>query len=1197
MAAATLKRKREVEQSVSKERDQTPEISDTGSQGEDDEKPEDEEWNGVNASEPLDVDEELPRGGKHAKVPTGVEVREMKEAAGLFRSSSFKLQIDAILPNVRPKDKHRLPLETFLLSLHTLLMNIPSTSPAQPLDATRPLLKKGVSVPYATPLPTEDSNWKVAFEAPSNIILAGSWNTKTSVKPPLGGQYGIDVAVVMPDSLFQEKDYLNGRFFHKRAFYLATLSAALSSKIDDLKVDLAYHSQMDNPRLTKLVLTPRPGSFKLNVEISIIPVLSTTSPLLLQRLAPSECSVRSAGDDARKPTPMYNTALLTALSPPSHLLSVHKWQQEAAAFTDALTLLRVWANQRGFCEGSRMQVRGFEGKGPWWSTLLGLLVTGEETVGKPKRKPLGRGLSSYQFFKAALDFLATFDFGKERIFLKTGTGHNYPPSEYAETHDAVFVDASSRINLLADVPLGSLDFLKCEAKKTLSVLESASSSFDPFAETFLHDKHALCTRFDAIVRVDLSTAALHDIDKHSIIDHASPHNALLASISRRLRQGLGDRTKAVTLLHPTSSRRPLSQALPSNSHIFYIGLVYDTETAFRQVDHGPDAKDPESAAKEAFQELWGDKAELRMFKDGKIQQSVVWDVKTADEKSHIPIQIVKYLLDIHFGITDGRSWHSSFDTLIRMPEPISKMYAETKQLVGFKGATTAFDNLVKAIKALPEDELPLSILNFVPCSSALRYTSAMAPVPRLAALPANASYVQTIPLIVQFEKSAKWPDDLKAIRVVKMAFFERIASSLMNAIPGLTAAIAIRGEDDNDPTMEVLTPEGWAFAIHIWHDRELTLLNRIIVGDEAQHIKRPGEKKPTKGAEYHDAVAEKEVYLRRFIHGPRHHRAVTKLHHAFPAFSGTTRLVKRWFAAHWLLDGHVSEEAIELLCAHVFAYPQWESDHDANPEAFAASASQVGSKERGFAMVIEFLQSWKWDEGLLVALYDAGSAADGESTEGVGSGQGVWALKTEMDPTGRVWTNKGPDSIVARRIQALARATWGHLGTVETESESILPIFTHPNGDYHFLVELNPSVLPRYHQNVHADLALLSQRHKKFSNLQNTPADEVEVRIGFDPARLFFKDLQRIYANTFRIFWDPLGGDTFGAVWDPTLREPRSFKVLGGFSSAPCPVEAQKGKGKDSKSKDLVVLNEAAVLSEIRRLGQGLVKDVVPQKK
>jgi U3 small nucleolar RNA-associated protein 22 len=55
-----------------------------------------------------------------------------------------------------------------------------------------------------------------------------------------------------------------------------------------------------------------------------------------------------------------------------------------------------------------MCVRGFESKGSWWGALLGLLIAGEERAGAPKstkRKPLGRGLSSYQLFRAALDFL------------------------------------------------------------------------------------------------------------------------------------------------------------------------------------------------------------------------------------------------------------------------------------------------------------------------------------------------------------------------------------------------------------------------------------------------------------------------------------------------------------------------------------------------------------------------------------------------------------------------------------------------------------------------------------------------------------------------------------------------------------------------------------------------------------------------
>lgn len=42
-----------------------------------------------------------------------------------------------------------------------------------------------------------------------------------------------------------------------------------------------------------------------------------------------------------------------------------------------------------------------------------------------------------------------------------------------------------------------------------------------------------------------------------------------------------------------------------------------------------------------------------------------------------------------------------------------------------------------------------------------------------------------------------------------------------------------------------------------------------------------------------------------------------------------------------------------------------------------------------------------------------------------------------------------------------------------------------------------------------------------------------------------------MYADTFKIFYDPFGGDRFGVVWDPSLKEPRPFRVLGGFSSQP----------------------------------------------
>jgi Nrap protein domain 1 len=41
--------------------------------------------------------------------------------------------------------------------------------------------------------------------------------------------------------LFQEKDYLNGRFFQKRAFHLVTIATAITSK-SKLNVDISYYS-------------------------------------------------------------------------------------------------------------------------------------------------------------------------------------------------------------------------------------------------------------------------------------------------------------------------------------------------------------------------------------------------------------------------------------------------------------------------------------------------------------------------------------------------------------------------------------------------------------------------------------------------------------------------------------------------------------------------------------------------------------------------------------------------------------------------------------------------------------------------------------------------------------------------------------------------------------------------------------------
>jgi U3 small nucleolar RNA-associated protein 22 len=52
----------------------------------------------------------------------------------------------------------------------------------------------------------------------------------------------VDLVVTMPSSIFQEKDYLNYRYFYKRAYYLACLAAGLKDdeKGEEDHFDLSF---------------------------------------------------------------------------------------------------------------------------------------------------------------------------------------------------------------------------------------------------------------------------------------------------------------------------------------------------------------------------------------------------------------------------------------------------------------------------------------------------------------------------------------------------------------------------------------------------------------------------------------------------------------------------------------------------------------------------------------------------------------------------------------------------------------------------------------------------------------------------------------------------------------------------------------------------------------------------------------------
>ena len=567
--------------------------------------------------------------------------------------------------------------------------------------------------------------------------------------------------------------------------------------------------------------------------------------------------------------------------------------------------------------------------------------------------------------------------------------------------------------------------LRHDAQSTLEILNRDISHGDPFSAVFLEDRRHVSERFDIVIGVDLSSSHIKRRSGIHELDAGSPGEFVLSSIATILRRGLGNRVKAVPLLRRSSTTRELSQAHPFTPSTIQVGIILDPANAFLLVDRGPSVEEKNSE----FREFWGnEKTELRRFKDGRILESVVWDVKTVDERAHIPVLIVKHLLTHHFAIEEASvfTWQPSFDTLIRLPKAINDVYSRLGSSLskGFRDVISAFDSLVKQIKQL--EDLPLSVATISPVHSALRHTSALTPVAisgsASSALPPWARYIPSMDIIIEFEKSPRWPDDLAAILKMKLAFFEQIARSLMKAVEGLTARVVA---DNPSPSasfqdrgrLEILTPEGWAFSANIWHEREATLLDRVIEGEP----NRPFAPKPSP-RDKQAAVKAKDTYVRQFIAAPSHHRAISNLCHRYPGFSGTVRLVKRWLASHWLLDVHVSQEAIELICAKVFI-----GDGSGLSEDFDSPKNQVDvpvTKERGFATVVHFLASWEWQIGLDVPIY---GKVEVPTSQGSAGSPGAWVIRTSEDSSGKMWTSSGPDAVVARRITAFAKATWSLL--------------------------------------------------------------------------------------------------------------------------------------------------------------------------
>lgn len=944
--------------------------------------------------------------------------------------------------------------------------------------------------------------------------------------------------------MFERKDYLNHRYFHKRAYYLACLAAGIKT-CKEQKYKLSFDYLHGNTLLPILIVELNKTTHAKsalpckNMRIVILPSipddLFPKEKLLPVRNCVRPKSTNEAEPSSLQPTSCYNASIRVDSLASSYLKLQKQVSRRCEAYTDACLLGRIWLKQRGF--NGRIQGGGFGNFE--WSILIALLLEG----GGPKGLPaFSSGYSSYQIFKATLQYLAGKDLLKTPHLIG-GDSTSLPKNAGLP----IVYDGARALNVLFKMTPWSYKLLQYEARSTVTMLND--STFDHFDAAFiLRTDQPLC-RYDVVVELPGSLGAL-DAPDNMDDSISKPCRNLYSVLSR----GLSDRVTAVCIRAPESHSWDTASpaSTQSSSAIISVGLMLDPANAHKLVDHGPSAEDKKAAA--SFQKFWGEKAELRRFKDGSILESLVWSPK--DGTGSIFRQILTYLFKRHFGekVVSAMTYRGEADTSLLS----SGSKSETSPNNLFQPVIVAFQKLERDIRGL--EDLPLQIRHILAADTQLSYGSTDVPF-----IPGRTRMSTPADVVIQFEGSARWPDDLDAIQRTKIAFLLKLAELLDDAVEEVTTRIGLENSDVpllNQSFLDVIYADGSAFRLRIHHDRESTLLERQL------------QDKTLSSQEKLETASALAIYKQSFLRQPSHTQAMQTLSTRSLVLSPTIRLLKKWFSSH-LLSTHFSPSLIELLAVRAFT----------NPYPWTAPSSTT----TGLLRSLIFLARWDWRREPWIVDLSATGDMKPELVSTITTRFEAWrkidpALNrvvlfaaSNVDTDGTTWTDHArPAKVVAARMTALAKAAVAHVKDVGTNLE-LENLFVSSLDEYDLLIKLHPKYVK-----LGQPIKLSNSGYK---NLQSAVDND---SVGFHPIKLFIADLEKCFGAALVLFWNENGGDVVAGLWNPQT-DGRGWKLKLGYSSVPTVQE------KDGEV--FAYLNKEGIVNEISRLGGELVKGIEMRKR
>lgn len=1062
-----------------------------------------------------------------------------------YNKDILQLQAQEMLARMRPKVERRLDkIDTVLRKLKTLIEKLPECEPLTLAEAEKKIQEaKGARIPFPEPQPDPDTMYTFQYSRPSNINIIGSFARKTAINT--GEEVSVDLAVTMPSEIFQEKDYLNYRYFHKRAFYLAYIATRLLPNLDGLAPEYAYHN--DNHLQPIIVFKSLQDISRSAPSVQIRLLLAADEDLFPRgKLTPDKNCVRSKSSNESCATPFYNATLRSEMCTLSYLKLLHAASSQSEGFSDSCMLGAIWLRQRGF--KSTSSGGGF---GPFeWACLTALL-----TQGSLKHDVMpAKSLSGLQIFRAVLRYLSVTDL-------------NTPPAP----DTPMLFDNLRGMNVLFKMSPWSYTFLRNEASRVISMLNNTHSR--QFENCFISNIDNPVLRYDHRMFFPLDKILDSSDDGTDANDRVTKWCTRIFNL---LKRALGDRLLLLNFSIPCYSpwSIALSRPLRHLSEHLMVGMLVQSSQVNRLLDRGPPAEEKIPAAD--FRAFWGEKAELRRFKDGSIIESVVW----SDQHSKSVLgQIVEYVFQRHLDNSIAQSFESS-EVLLDGPLRSFQTNIENAP-AAYTPAIKAFETLESHLRSL--QGMPLHIRQVSPADPQLRYTSIDIPIKQ------NSKFLMhPAAVYVSFEGSHRWPNILPAIQRTKIAFLLKMGDLLEERSVGITTRLGLETTQDeasNAAYLEIQYSSGAMFHLRIQHEGEMPILGRMLKSKLPSDISRE------------TAATALSNYKREFVQSPLHSQAIRTLCTRFPLLSSTIRLVKKWRDCQ-LLSRHFRDELIELLTAHVFLHP--------------FPFPEPGTLQTGFLQTLNFLAKWNWQEEPLII--DFNGEMHSTETEAIRTRLEAWRsldpamnrlalfVATNLDHSGSTWTERNPSKMISARMSALAKAACA----VAEASERAVPLgslFVPRMTDYDFIIHLNPELVSG-HNHDHGARAKRTSSNGKFKNLQPSlrdSEDEGDMNMrSFRPAQLFLDELESLYSNNNNVivFFYDASADTATAdvvvagLWNPlTTQQPRPWKVQPGYSTVPQLVTSSNQNGSGSGDVDDVQLtvNKTGILSDIARLGGDMI--------